>query len=301
MMYKEIDDFLKSIRLKNTGSKHTESAYLRDLKQFYDYCLIHSIDEFKSVDLSFIHEYIHYINTNTKQGLKPSSLARKLSSLRSFYDYLMTQETITYNPFHDLSPIKQSHHLPDFLLFDEMMTLLDSFDLSQNESYRNRVMFELMYACGLRVSECVNLRIREIDLNDMSLRFVGKGSVERMIPFYPSIYELLMDYLKKIRPQFKNAMNHDYVFVNSKGDRMTSRGFQYLLDKSALEAGIKRTVHPHMLRHSFATHLLDNGADLRVVQELLGHANLSTTQIYTHVTLDRLKDSYLKAFERAKK
>lgn len=300
-MYNEIDNFLKSIKLKNTGSKHTESAYSRDLKQFYDYCLAHNINDFKNVDLTFIHEYIYFLNTKTKLGLKSSSLARKLSSLRSFYDFLLTQETILYNPLHDVSAIKKSHHLPDFLLFDEVMALLDSFDLSEIDSYRNRVMFELMYACGLRVSECVNLRIREIDLNDMSLRFVGKGSVERMIPFYPSIYELLSTYLKSIRPQFKNAQNHEFVFVNVKGDRMTARGFQYLLDKAAREAGLKRTVHPHMLRHSFATHLLDNGADLRVVQELLGHAHLSTTQIYTHVTLDRLKDSYLKAFDRAKK
>ena len=202
MMYKEIDDFLKSIRLKNTGSKHTESAYLRDLKQFYDFCLSHNIENFKNVDLNLIHEYIHYLNTSHKQVLKLSSLARKLSSLRSFYDFLITQETITYNPFRDLSPIKQSHHLPDFLLFDEVMALLDSFDLNIIESYRNRVMFELMYACGLRVSECVNLRIREIDLNDMSLRFVGKGSVERMIPFYPSMCDLLVSYLKSIAPPF---------------------------------------------------------------------------------------------------
>ncbi len=300
-MFNEIDNFLKSIKLKNTGSKHTESAYSRDLKQFYDFCLAHNINDFKSVDLTFIHEYIYFLNTKTKLGLKSSSLARKLSSLRSFYDFLLTQETITYNPFHDVSAIKQSHHLPDFLLFDEVMALLDSFDLSEMDCYRNRVMFELMYACGLRVSECVNLRIREIDLQDDSLRFIGKGSVERMIPFYPSMHDLLKTYLRSIRPQFKNALNHEFVFVNSKGDRMTSRGFQYLLDKAARDAGLKRTVHPHMLRHSFATHLLDNGADLRVVQELLGHANLSTTQIYTHVTLDRLKDSYLKAFDRAKK
>ena len=301
MMYEHIDAFLKNIRLKNTGSIHTEAAYARDIRQFHAFCLDQGIEDFKDVDLNQVHQYLSHLNQASNTGLKASTLARKCSSLRSFYDYLYERHLVTNNPFKDLSPIRQAKHLPDFLLFDEMMRLLDSFELEDKEGYRNRVLFELMYACGLRVSEVTSLRINEIDMEDMFLRFVGKGKVERMVPFYPAMQKKLKHYLKEIRPQYEHAVLHPYVFVNSKGDRLSPRGVQFILDKAAQMAGINRTVHPHMLRHSFATHLLDNGADLRMVQELLGHANLSTTQIYTHVTLDRLKASYQKTFERAKK
>jgi len=141
----------------------------------------------------------------------------------------------------------------------------------------------------------------DVDLSARMVRVSGKGAKERLVPFYPSMGDLIRTYLNEARPNFKGHERSDVLFLNQKGSALSSRGVQYVLDQSAQRAGLKRSVHPHMLRHSFATHLLDNGADLRVVQELLGHANLSTTQVYTHVSLDRLKETYMRAFERAKR
>jgi integrase/recombinase XerC len=157
-----------------------------------------------------------------------------------------------------------------------------------------------MYASGLRVSEAVNLTLSSVNLNDRILRFMGKGSKERLVPFYSDAAGILKRYLDESRPVLLSGKAHDRVFINQKGEPLTPRGIEYVLDHCARTAGISRSVHPHMLRHSFATHLLDNGADLRLVQELLGHASISTTQIYTHVTLDRLRETYLKAHPRAK-
>jgi integrase/recombinase XerC len=157
-----------------------------------------------------------------------------------------------------------------------------------------------MYASGLRVSEAVNLTRSAINLSERTLRFIGKGSKERMVPFYTEAAEILKRYLDVGRPVLLCGKTHDRVFINQKGEPLTSRGIEYLLDQCSKKAGLSRSIHPHMLRHSFATHLLDNGADLRLVQELLGHSSISTTQIYTHVTLDRLRETYLKAHPRAR-
>ena len=158
-------------------------------------------------------------------------------------------------------------------------------------------MFEIMYACGLRVSEVANLSINEIDLDDQIIRIVGKRKKERIVPFYDEAKRCLEIYLKNVRPK-KATSDNDICFLNHRGEKITSRGIQYILDKVVLKSGLLLKVHPHMFRHSFATHLLDNGADLRIVQELLGHDNLSTTQIYTHVTTKKLKKIYDKAFPR---
>ena len=158
-------------------------------------------------------------------------------------------------------------------------------------------MFEIMYACGLRVSEVVNLEIKDIDLDEQILRVVGKRKKERIVPFYDEAKDILVMYLKQVRPK-KATSDNDVCFLNMRGEKLTSRGVQYILDKVVLKSGLLLKVHPHMFRHSFATHLLDNGADLRIVQELLGHDNLSTTQIYTHVTTQKLKKIYDKAFPR---
>lgn len=190
--------------------------------------------------------------------------------------------------------------LPDFLLFDEVERLFDAIDTQTPEGKRDRVMFELMYASGLRVAETASLMLNNIDLNQRMLRIKGKGSKERFVPFYPSVGTLLKEYLRKERLALLDGLKSEYVFINNRHKPLSTRGIQYLLDKYAGLAGLNKTVHPHMLRHSFATHLLDNGADLRIVQELLGHAHLSTTQIYTHVTIDRLKSAYLSAHPRAK-
>lgn len=299
-----IDVYLKQLKLSTTGSVHTFDAYQKDIQQFANYCE-ESINEnahkeWENITFNDVNLFIEHINRMAKHPLKSSTINRKLSSLRSFYTYLAHQHIVDHNPMLQVRAPKAKRHLPDFLMFEELLNLLESFDLEDSEEYRNRVLFELMYACGLRVSEATNLSLEDIDLYQRTLRFIGKGSKERMVPFYEDIRDKLDIYIKIHRPVLMKDKRHHRVFVSRTGSALSARSIQYILDQSALKAGIKRTLHPHMLRHSFATHLLDNGADLRVVQELLGHENLSTTQIYTHVTLDRLKDSYLKAHPRAK-
>ncbi len=293
-----IDKFLIAKTATNT-SIHTRNAYEKDLRDFAAYFKDSGLD-FKDIYVKHINQYFENLQTEQFKNYKASTLSRKLSSLRSFYKYLVEEDEVLKNPVKRIKNPKGVKHLPDFMMFEEVLTLLESFDLNEPEGYRNRVMFELMYACGLRVSELTQLNLDDIDYHSRTLRFIGKGNKERITPFYEAISISLKDYIEHARPQLLNGLNHRRVFVSKTGKAISVRSVQYILDVSAKKAGIMRSIHPHMLRHSFATHLLDNGADLRVVQELLGHENLSTTQIYTHVSLDRLKKSYLKAHPRAK-
>jgi len=304
MNRKWIDDYLIQLTLSTTGSVHTYDAYKKDIEQFADFCEENqhedTLKDWDSILYTDVNLFIEDLNKSAQHPLKSTTINRKLSSLRSFYAYLAHHHKVDHNPLLQVRAPKAKRHLPDFLMFEELLNLLECFDLNEAEGYRNRVLFELMYACGLRVSEATNLSLEDVDLYQRTLRFIGKGNKERMVPFYEDIRDKLEIYLKNIRPQLIKDKRHHRVFVSRTGAALSARSIQFILDQSALKAGIKRTIHPHMLRHSFATHLLDNGADLRVVQELLGHENLSTTQIYTHVTLDRLKESYLKAHPRAK-
>ncbi|KAF0226317.1 MAG: Tyrosine recombinase XerC [Erysipelotrichaceae bacterium] len=299
-MTQDILDFLNYIHTINTKSVHTRDAYRRDLEEFHFFLINQGVTFWQGVDSKTIMRFIEYLNKHSKGGLKNSTISRKISSLRSFFNYLAQQNKVNHNPLSSIHNPSKQKLLPDFLLFEELNQLLESFDLTEPYQFRNRAMFELIYASGLRVSEAAALTIQDIDLEQRTLRFIGKGSKERMVPFYSDCGDILRQYLNEVRPILMKGKLHHRVFINQQGEGFTPRGIEYLLDQCSKRAGINRSVHPHMLRHSFATHLLDNGADLRLVQELLGHENISTTQIYTHVTLDRLKDSYLKAHPRAK-
>jgi len=298
-MTQDILDFLNYIDTINTKSVHTRDAYRRDLEEFHFFLINQGVTFWQGVDSKTIMRFIESLNKHAKGGLQNSSISRKISSLRSFFNYLAQQNKVSHNPLSSIhNPAKQKK-LPDFLLFEELNRLLESFDLSDPIQLRNRAMFELIYASGLRVSEAVALNLQDIDLDQRILRFIGKGSKERMVPFYSDCADVLRQYLDESRPLLMKGKLHHRVFVNQQGEGFTSRGVEYLLDQSSKKAGISRTVHPHMLRHSFATHLLDNGADLRLVQELLGHENISTTQIYTHVSPERLQTAYKQAHPRA--
>ncbi len=293
MNYSEVlERFLQHIRLSRTGSKDTDDAYRRDISRFLNYLEENGIESFDDVDKTTISDYVTSLRSGEIGGipLSQASYNRNLSSLRSFFRYLNKYENVKHNPVQLFHTAKARRKLPEFLTFDQIETILNSFDLNDPVGIRNRAIIEIMYACGLRVSECATLKISNIFLKDRYLIVLGKESKERMVPFYPRCEELLELYLKESRPTFMvNKIEHDYLFVNQKGKPITSRSIQLLCENSAIEAGLSIHVHPHMIRHSFATHLLDNGADLRVVQELLGHASLSTTQIYTHVTVDKLR------------
>lgn len=299
-MIEDIRDFIVHIETVNSGSKHTSDAYRRDLIHFYEFLQYEKIDEWKNVDQRLLSRYLADLNTIGKHKLKKSSIARKLSSLRSFYTYLAFKNIVSENPVMLFKTPKKDKTLPDFFLFDELNNLFESFDLNTAEGLRNRAMFELMYASGLRVSETVNLSLNQIDFDHRLLRYTGKGAKDRIVPFYSDAGDLVRNYIDTARPALMKEMKHDSVFVNHNGGKLSARGLEFILSSACIKAGLQKSVHPHMLRHSFATHLLDNGADLRLVQELLGHKNLSTTQIYTHVTLDRLKETYLKSHPRVK-
>lgn len=296
-----LDRFLIYITQINSGSAHTKEAYQRDIQEFIEFLQAESIQHFDEVDRTTVMNFISELRMRggIHGEMKNSTIARKLSSLRSFYRYLNEYIGVLSNPFLYFKTPKQSKRIPEFLFYDEMDSFLDSFDLQSEEGLRNRAMFELMYACGLRVSEAASLQLQNIDFHDKILRVVGKGDKQRLVPFYDLAGDLLDCYIQNARKSFMKQETHPYVFVNVRGKPLTTRGIQYIMEKAAHNCDLHVHIHPHMFRHSFATHLLDNGADLRVVQELLGHASLSTTQIYVHVTQERLKKAYSSAHPRA--
>ena len=303
-LYKSLDRFLNYINLSRTGSKDTEDAYRRDIERFIAYLEERGIDNFDDVTKEIFSEYVTRLRSGDIGGtpLSNSSYARNLSSLKSFYKYLNRSEDIKNNPVRLFKGVASRRKLPEFLTFEQMDTMLNSFDLSKPAELRDRAMMEVMYACGLRVSECAGLEINKINLKDSFLSVIGKESKERMIPFYPRYRKVLELYINEARPILLKGKNDPGIlFLNQQGKPISSRSIQNVCEKRGEVANLNIHVHPHMIRHSFATHLLDNGADLRVVQELLGHENLTTTQIYTHVTQDRLQRVVDEAHPHSKK
>ena len=299
-MKEQLKQFLAFTDQRNTGSAHTQDAYERDIADFITFLQAQSIQDFQDVDRIVVMNYIAELRMRGgRQGaMKNTTVARHLSSLRSFYHYLNTYVGIAHNPFLYLKSPKRAKRIPEFLFYDEMDAFLASIDEQEDAGVRNRAMFELMYACGLRVSEVVNLTLPDIDFQDQILHIVGKGDKQRLVPFYDLAKEKLENYIHSVRDKWLQPEAKQFVFINQRGMPLTSRGVQYLMEKQATLCNLHVHVHPHMFRHTFATHLLDNGADLRVVQELLGHSSLSTTQIYVHVTQERLKNVYDHAHPR---
>jgi len=296
-MEEYLDKFLEYINTVNSGSQHTINAYKRDIERYLNYLKRENVNSLDHIDRTIVLGFLNYLRTDDSfDNLSNSTIARNMSALRSFYKYLVDIDAVTSNPFISVKISNRTHKLPDYLFPDEVDMLLESFDLTDEMEYRNRCMFEMMYGCGLRLSELCNLKIEDIDFNNQLVSILGKGSKKRIVPFYDMIEQLLKHYLQRIRPMYI-TQEHGYVFVNRNGEQITPRGVQYILNKTIVDKALPFSIHPHTLRHSFATHLLDAGVDIRMVQELLGHSNLSTTQIYTHITIDHLKESYKKAFE----
>ncbi len=293
-----LEHFLDYIVNTNSGSEDTRQAYGRDLRRYLSYLKQEGITSYGDADRTVVLGFLNYLRTDKQfSQISNRSIARALSALRSFYRYLNEMQIAEGNPFAAVKIKVEKNRLPDYLFEDEVDALLGCFDLHDDMGYRNRTIFETMYGCGLRLSEVCNLKIGDIDFSNRLLRITGKGNKQRLVPFYDLIGKLMKNYLSLIRPKFMKD-DHDYVFVNRNGKKITPRGIQYLLEKTVLDNNLPMHVHPHALRHSFATHLLDKGADIRIVQELLGHSNLSTTQIYTHITSEHLRESYERAFEK---
>ena len=296
-----LKQFLSYIANITTDSKHTNDAYFRDVSRFLAYLDDEKIDNFNDVDITVASNYIMNLKEGklSKKPLGNASISRNLSSLRSFYYYLIEFYEVKLNPFEMIKSSGSSRHLPNVLMYDEMINLIESVPFDGPINIRNRVMLEVMYACGLRVSELCSLRYSDVDLKENYLKVVGKGNKERIVPFYPLVSEMISRYIDEVYNLWKKDSKE--LFIKEKGTPLSTRYVQLLVEDLAKSNNMNIKVHPHMFRHSFATHLLDNGADLRIVQELLGHENLSTTQIYTHLSIDSLKKTYLKTHPGAKK
>lgn len=287
-----IEVFLTSIAITNTGSNHTLLAYRADIMQFLDY-----ESDIRKVNKDCLNSFILYLRETSI--VTNRTICRKLSSLRSFFGWMLRNNLISENPFINYKNPKIFSKIPDFLFLDELLYFFDNIPTDSFTGIRNRVMFELMYACGLRVSEMTSLCISDINFNDSVVLIKGKGNIERIVPFYDDIKDKLIDYIQHSRHQLLGKESNQYVFLNRYGKKLSPQGVNYILEELDKETGLNRRLHSHIFRHSFATHLLDNGADLRIIQCLLGHQNISTTQIYTHVTQSQIKRIYDSTHPRA--
>jgi len=289
--------YINYLEAERNASPYTVRNYTTDLLGFFQFLRDKEIDSLKEVDRHTLRDYLSQL---MEKGFVKASIARKLSAIRSFYRYLLRERIMSTSPLATTSSPKLDKRLPSFLTIEEVKQLLEAPDLSTPQGQRDRALMELLYASGLRVSELVNLNLEQVNLDSREIRVWGKGSKERMVLMGKPAADALRTYLSQGRPELIGNKRTSALFLNRSGGRVTQRRVQRILEKYASLAGIDKRIHPHMLRHTFATHLLDGGADLRVVQELLGHANLSSTQIYTHVTRSQAKKVYLSAHPMAR-
>ncbi|WP_367300889.1 site-specific tyrosine recombinase XerD [Leuconostoc carnosum] len=283
-----IVDYLHYIRIERGLSENTIKSYRQDLQQFNAYATqekwsLNDIDHFL---------ILAWLNQLQILGKSNNSVIRMVTALRKFFGYLSQEQLILHNPMIDVKPPKKSSHLPAVLTVAEIDALLQVSIEQTALGIRNRTLLEVMYATGLRVSELVNLKMRDLHLQLGLIQTIGKGDKERIIPIGDVASEWLEKYFSGSRLALLKERESDFVFLNDRGNQLTRQGVWKIIKKLVLEAGITKNVSPHTLRHSFATHILENGADLRIVQELLGHADISTTQIYTHISKKRLSEVY---------
>jgi integrase/recombinase XerC len=294
-MQEVFNKYIAYLEAERNVSAYTVRNYTRDLLEFFGFVSEKGINTLKDVNKQTLRNYLAYL---MEKGFAKSSIARKLSAIRSFYRYLMREEMISASPAATTVSPKLDKRLPYFLTVEEAKRLVESPDLSQPQGQRDRALLELLYASGMRVSELVNMNMEQINLATNEIRVWGKGSKERVVLIGTPASRALDTYINKGRRELLGGKKNNALFVSRYGGRLPARTVQKILTKYA--RNINKKVHPHVLRHTFATHLLDGGADLKVVQELLGHADLSSTQIYTHVTQSRARKIYLAAHPMAR-
>ena len=280
-----VDGFIDHLWLEDGLSKNTLTGYRQDLSAFAEWLQKTENRDLHQALQADIQQYLAVRFPHSK----PRSISRLIATLRRFYRYALRESQVEVDPTLQIDSPKLPRSLPKSLNEEEVEALLDAPDLGQPLGLRDRAMLELLYACGLRVSELVGLKVTEIGLQEGVIRVTGKGSKTRLVPMGEEALEWIGRYLKEARPDILQKRLSDSLFVTQRGEAMTRQAFWYLIKRYALQAGIRKPISPHVLRHAFATHLLNHGADLRVVQMLLGHADISTTQIYTHVARERLK------------
>lgn len=288
-------DYLHFLQIERGLSANTRQSYKRDLKKYCAFLQLQQVTAWQAVDRFVVLDFLAQLH----QEQSATSVIRMISSLRGFHQFLRQEKIVDHDPMQHIDSPKKAQKLPDTLSVQEVTQLIETPDVATPLGLRNRAILEVMYATGLRVSELIGLKLGDLHLAIGLLQTLGKGEKERIVPLGDYAIEWLTKYLETARPQLLKANVEElHVFVNHRGKPLTRQGVWKNLKQIVQEAGITKTITPHTLRHSFATHLLENGADLRIVQELLGHADISTTQIYTHVTKQRMTEVYTKYFPR---
>ena len=282
--------FLNYLEIDLNYSNNTILSYDNDLNKLSLYFNNKDLLKLSTKDIE------KYIATLSEYA--PSTVSRNISTIKSFYSYMVKSGKTDTNIADPIKEPKLGTHLPSYLTIEEVNKLLD-IEINNNFDYRNKAILELMYATGLRISEVINLEFKNIDFDECIVRIIGKGSKERIVPINDYALEALNNYINIARPSMLIKGDNNYIFINNHGNKMTRQGIFKMIKNECLKKGIDKNISPHTLRHTFATHLLENGADLRIIQELLGHSDISTTQIYTHVSNDKLKKDYQEYFPRS--
>ena len=290
-----LSQYEEYLTVEKHASQNTLSSYLRDLHQFAAY-----LDEFRPMPLPQVTQEVinGYVIWMGGKGKSAATITRSIASIKSLYTYLQMSGEVSANPAKGVAAVKVEHKFPEILTGKEVELFLDQPQCVDAKGYRDHAMLELLYATGIRVSELISLNEEDVSLSASFIRAQSKGK-ERIIPLYPAAVKALSHYMKEVRPQLLADPEETALFVNMNGERMSRQGFWKIVKHYQETAGISKDITPHTLRHSFAVHLLENGADLRSIQEMLGHADISSTQIYTHVVKKHLKDVYQKAHPRA--
>jgi integrase/recombinase XerD len=292
--------FSAFLKLEKSLSENSIEAYRRDVIKLTQYFDFHQLDlQPSDIKLTHLQDFLRWIN---QLGLGAPSQARIISGLRTFFKYLLLENIIRTNPAELLESPRIGRHLPDTLNIAEIGKLFDAIDLSSGEGERNKTILEFLYGCGLRVSEMTNLKISDVRYNDGFISVIGKGNKQRLVPVGEGALRQLQVYIQQIRSHIVIQNGHeDYIFLTRRGKKISRVMVFYIIKNLAEKAGIRKTISPHTFRHSFATHLIEGGADLRAVQEMLGHASITTTEIYTHLDRDYLRRNILQFHPRAGK
>ncbi|MDH7603347.1 MAG: site-specific tyrosine recombinase XerD [Melioribacter sp.] len=286
-MEKFLKEYLTILRFAKNLSENTIHSYEIDLKKFFTFLESNNVNDLNDVTSEIISSYF---DEQRKLGIDTATVARYMSSIKGFWKYLDDSNYIEKNPTEKLYSVKKSRKLPAVLSFEEIEKILQSVNTDTYLGIRDRAILELFYSSGLRVTELINLKISDLFFEDEVIRVFGKGSKERIIPIGQSAIYWINEYLKSSRPLLEKKMkSQNYVFLNKRGTKLSRMWIWKIFNFYANQAGIKKEIHPHTFRHSFATHLIERGADLRAVQEMLGHADISTTQIYTHIDREYIK------------
>ena len=282
-----LKEYLTILRYEKNLSENTTSSYKNDLHKFLAFLNESKIKDFSEVSSNLITKFFDH---QRKSGIDSATSARYMSSIKGFFRFLENNSYIEKNPTDKLSPVKKGRKLPTVLTLPEIEMILNTPNTSDITGLRDKAILETFYSSGLRVSELINLKINDLHFDDEVIRVLGKGSKERIVPIGSSAVKWVKEYLTRSRPFLeKKTKSQNFVFLNKRGTKLSRMWIWKIFDHYAKEAGIKKEIHPHIFRHSFATHLLEGGADLRAVQEMLGHADISTTQIYTHVDRNYIK------------